>query len=48
MCELRHIGGIKGNFGVRTFEYLSTVSLHISQPISQVIHSNAKEIIEQQ
>lgn len=47
MCELRHIEGIKANFGVNEFEYLSTSALSISQPIFQVIHSNAKEIIEQ-
>lgn len=48
ICELRHIEGIKANFGVSEFEYLSTGALHVSQPISQVIHSNAKEIVEQQ
>lgn len=48
MCELRHIEGIKANFGVSEYEYLSTGALHVSEPIFQVIHSNAKEIIEQQ
>jgi signal transduction histidine kinase len=48
MCELRHIEGIKANFGVNEFEYLSASALSISQPIFQVIHSNAKEIVEQQ
>ena len=48
MCDLRHIEGIKANFGVSEFEYLSTGSLDTSQPIFQVIHSNTKEIVEQQ
>lgn len=48
MCELRHIEGIKANFGLSEFEYLATGALHMSQPISQVIHSNAREMVEQQ
>jgi two-component system sensor histidine kinase VicK len=48
ICEMRHIEGIKANFGVSEFEYPSTGALHVSQPIFQVIHSNAREIVEQQ
>jgi len=48
LCDLRHIEGIKANFGVSEFEYLSTGTMDISQPIFQVIHSNTKEIVEQQ
>ena len=48
ICDLRHIEGIKANFGVSEFEYLSTGTLDVSQPLYQVIHSNTKEIVEQQ
>ncbi|HEU4605065.1 MAG TPA: HAMP domain-containing sensor histidine kinase [Nitrososphaera sp.] len=48
LCDLCHIEGIKANFGVSEFEYLSTGTLDVSQPIFQVIHSNTKEIVEQQ
>jgi two-component system sensor histidine kinase VicK len=48
LCELRHIEGIKANFGVSEFEYLSTGALRTSQPIYQIIHSNARELVEQQ
>jgi two-component system sensor histidine kinase VicK len=48
LCDLFHIEGIKANFGVSEFEYLSTGTLDVSQQIFQVIHSNTKEIVEQQ
>jgi two-component system sensor histidine kinase VicK len=48
LCDLCHIEGIKANFGVSEFEYLSTGTLDVSQQIFQVIHSNTKEIVEQQ
>jgi two-component system sensor histidine kinase VicK len=48
LCELRHMEGIKANFGVSEFEYLATGALQTSQPISQVIYSNAREMVEQQ
>jgi two-component system, OmpR family, sensor histidine kinase VicK len=48
ICELRHMEGIKANFGVSEFEYLSIGTQRASRPISQVVYSNAKEIVEQQ
>lgn len=48
LCELRHIDGIRANFGLSEFEYLATGALRIHQPISQVIYSNAREMVEQQ
>ncbi len=48
-CELRHLDGIKGNFGVvDRKEYLAASVLEEAQPLTQVIYSNVKGIVEQQ
>src|SRR6476620_6762267 len=47
--ELRHLDGIKGNFMVSESEYLSPVVLFEKGKVaSQLIHSNVKELVEQQ
>ena len=47
--ELRHLDGIKGNFMVSETEYLAPVILFEKGKIaSQIICSNAKEILDQQ
>jgi two-component system, OmpR family, sensor histidine kinase VicK len=47
--ELRHLDGIKGNFMISETEYLAPVILYEKGKIaSQVIYSNAKEMVEQQ
>jgi two-component system, OmpR family, sensor histidine kinase VicK len=47
--DLRHLDGIKGNFMISETEYLAPVILYEKGKIaSQVIYSNAKEIVEQQ
>src|ERR1051325_11029575 len=47
--ELRHLEGIKGNFMLSESEYLSPVVLfEKGKVVSQIIHSNLKEIVEQQ
>jgi hypothetical protein len=49
--ELRHLGGVKGNFVISETEYLSattTAVLKESQPALQVIYSSAKGIEAQQ
>jgi signal transduction histidine kinase len=47
--ELRHLEGIKGNFMLSETEYISPVVLFEKGRIaSQIIHSNLKEIVEQQ
>ena len=47
--ELRHLEGIKGNFMLSETEYLSPVVLFEKGKVaSQIIHSNLKEIVEQQ
>jgi hypothetical protein len=48
-AELRHLDGIKGNFGIvdETDYYASAVSPHAT-PLSQQVFSNIKEFVEQQ
>jgi two-component system sensor histidine kinase VicK len=47
-AELRHIAGIKGNFGVTETEYIASAILQKEKPATQIIYSNAREVIEQQ
>ena len=49
--ELRHTDGIKGTFYVSDEEYLAPILVHDKdkdKPASQMIHSNVREIVEQQ
>src|SRR5829696_6325417 len=47
--DLRHLDGIKGNFMISETEYLAPLVLYEKGKIaSQVIYSNAEEIVEQQ
>jgi two-component system sensor histidine kinase VicK len=47
-AEVRHIDGIKGNFGVTEIEYIASAILQKEEPATQIIYSNAREVIEQQ
>jgi two-component system, OmpR family, sensor histidine kinase VicK len=47
--DLHHLDGIKGNFYVSEKEYIAPAALHEKdKPSSQIIHSNMKEIVEEQ
>jgi two-component system, OmpR family, sensor histidine kinase VicK len=46
--ELRHLEGVKGNFGVSESDYIATAIQQEARPIVRLIHSNAKAMIEQQ
>jgi two-component system sensor histidine kinase VicK len=47
--DLHHLDGIKGNFFVSEKEYIAPAALHEKdKPSSQIIHSNMKEIVEEQ
>ncbi len=46
--EIRHLDEIKGNFSITESEYISTPILIGKQPISELIYSNVKKIVEQQ
>lgn len=45
--EIRHLEGVKASFSISEKEYISTVTLNESQPISQLIYSNLKDIVKQ-
>ena len=47
--ELRHLDGVKSNFAVSDTEYMViTAVLQQAQPVSQVIYSNIKGVVEAQ
>jgi nitrogen-specific signal transduction histidine kinase len=49
-AELRHLNGVKGSFEISDGgkEYVATARLQKAKPLKQIIHSNVKEIGEQQ
>ena len=47
VLELRHLGGLKGNFAVSETEYMASAILYKTEPIAQIIYSNAKAIVDQ-
>jgi two-component system sensor histidine kinase VicK len=49
ISELRHLDGIKGNFGISDQkEFVAAATIKEQQAVPQLIYSNVKEIIEQQ
>jgi signal transduction histidine kinase len=46
--ELRHLDGVKGGIAVSETEYMATTILQETKPLTQVIYSNVKEVVEQQ
>jgi two-component system, OmpR family, sensor histidine kinase VicK len=45
--ELRHLDGIKGGLAVSETEFMATTVLEEATPLTQVIYSNVKELVEQ-
>jgi two-component system, OmpR family, sensor histidine kinase VicK len=45
--QLRHLGGVRGNFAVSETEYVATSILNEKEPVTETIYSNAKAILEQ-
>jgi two-component system sensor histidine kinase VicK len=45
--ELRHIDGVKGGLAVSETEFMATTILEEATPLTQVIYSNVKEMVEQ-
>src|SRR5919109_3036137 len=45
--ELRHLDGVKGGMAVSESEYMATTVLQEAKPLTQVIYSNVKEVVEQ-
>lgn len=46
-AELRHLDGIKGNFGVSDTAYIATTTVNKAQPVPELIYSTAKSVVEQ-
>ncbi len=45
--ELRHIDGVRGGVAVSEHEYMATTVLQEGSPLTQVIYSNVREVVEQ-
>ena len=45
--ELRHLEGMKGGIAVSETEYMATTVLQEATPLTQVIYSNMREVVEQ-
>jgi len=45
--ELRHLEGMKGGIAVSETEYMATTVLQEAAPLTQVIYSNMREVVEQ-
>ncbi|MGN6346435.1 MAG: sensor histidine kinase, partial [Candidatus Nitrosocosmicus sp.] len=48
IAEMRHLDGTKGGMAVNETEYIATAHLQEAKPVLHLIHSNVKEIVEQQ
>ncbi|HYO07113.1 MAG TPA: hypothetical protein VER14_09020, partial [Phototrophicaceae bacterium] len=48
MAELRHMDNAKGGMAVTEMEYIATANLQEAKPVSHLIHSNVKELVEHQ
>jgi len=46
--ELRHLEGIKGGIAVSETEFMGTTVLEQAKPLTEVIYSNVKEVVEQE
>lgn len=46
-AEVRHLDGVRGNFGVSDREYIATATTKKMQPVPELIYSNAKSVVEQ-
>jgi two-component system, OmpR family, sensor histidine kinase VicK len=45
--ELRHLDGVRGGVAVSESEYMATTVLQEAKPLTQVIYSNVREVVEQ-
>ena len=45
--ELRHLNGVKGGIAISESEYMATTLLEEAKPLTQVIFSSVKEVVEQ-
>ena len=45
--ELRHLDGVRGDIAINESEYMPTAVLQEAKPLTQVLYSNVKEVVEQ-
>ncbi|MDQ3837603.1 MAG: hypothetical protein M3270_11840, partial [Thermoproteota archaeon] len=45
--QLRHLGGVRGNFALSETEYVATAIVNEKEAVTETIYSNAKAILEQ-
>ena len=45
--ELRHLDGVRGGLAISETEYMATTVLQESAPLTEVIYSNVREVVEQ-
>ncbi len=48
IAEVRHVDNAKGGMAVSEGEYIATAKLQEAKPVSHLIYSNVREIVEQQ
>ena len=48
IAELRHMDNARGGMAVTEKEYIATANLQEAKPVSHLIHSNVKELVEHQ
>jgi two-component system, OmpR family, sensor histidine kinase VicK len=46
-AEVRHLEGIKGNFGVSDTAYIATAIVNKAQPVPELIYSSVRSVVEQ-
>jgi hypothetical protein len=46
--EIRHLEGVKASFSISETEYIAIATLHGAQSTPQLVHSNVKDMVEQQ
>jgi two-component system, OmpR family, sensor histidine kinase VicK len=46
-AEVRHLDGIKGNFGVSDTAYIATATVDKAHPVPELIYSSARSVVEQ-
>ena len=46
--ELRHLDGVRGGIAISETEYMATTILQESAPLTEVIYSNIREVVEQE
>jgi two-component system sensor histidine kinase VicK len=46
-ADVRHLDGIKGNFGVSDTAYIATATVNKAQPVPELIYSSVRSVVEQ-